>query len=120
VSVAEEKKRAASFSIVLVGRTGAGKSSTGNVLFSDNTRGTFNEVDGGMPAVHDPATSYHIGKIEGLQEDKENVLVVDTIGLDDQHMTEAEIVSNISKSLVVTAVRFVQSELSSEGLRVAV
>src|SRR5258708_6586711 len=80
-----EAPNATTITVLIMGKTGSGKSTCGNVL-SNSTY--FREAFFGVSGTRD----WHLGvfSLEG-----QTLRIVDTIGFEDTHITEEEVVSNL-------------------------
>ena len=74
--------------VVLVGRTGAGKSCLGNVILGRNA---FEEGD------YSVSTTKVTSPVETFEQGNVKINVVDTIGIDDTELSRAEVLGRIAK-----------------------
>jgi hypothetical protein len=108
--------------IVLIGRTGNGKSTLGNVLINkdSNFQEVFKEGEFGVSQTHD------IG-IEEFEENGIRYRIIDTIGIGDTKLSEKDVLYKISEAaykvrdglnqiLFITSDRFTKEEIEAYNL----
>src|SRR3954470_11416237 len=116
--------------ILLIGRTGGGKSTLGNVLInkSDNFEVVFDESDGSVSATKNIKEAIAEIDVSRDGSEKRKYRIIDTIGIGDTKLTTQGVLTRLAEMagrvkeeglnhiLFVTQGRFTKEEVEAHGL----